>query len=966
MERLLRLTDLEVGTALDESALRAAESYLQQTRFFADGGVRAEVSTTPFGTALVDIHTVGQVFIRKVEIDPGSALESEVEARVFLRSGQPYADDPEELVRQKEAIRQLFERDGYTDTQVTIEPVDAGPFLVDLEIVVVQGEQLDVQRVFLKGNEAIPYRRARTIVVDEFGFIRTYTESEFRAGQDALIEAYRALGFLRARVAERAAIGRHDSGGVDLFIEVREGARWEFAFEGNRAIPEGELKDSLPFHELGFIDSAEIAASARELESLYLNEGYYFADVQPHEEPIGDDLTRVRYVISEGQQAEVQEIRLVGNTQIDSEELLSHLRDQGSDGFESGGFLQPGRLESDIRVVEAYYRQRGFLWAHVPRWTVVADEGGRELYVSVYVEEGPRTSLGEVTTTGNTELNDGEIAEILPSSEGDPFDAGQVLGAVAAINRAYDRRGYQPEITSVCRTDDGREVLCGEYGLPASCIVFDPTSCSLVTRGEMRAQECPRLSASPSCRVPGESAIRRFDVDHQINEGDLIRVGEIFVQGNFQTDEAVLRRELPLREGAPFSRDLLLEGQANIRSLGLYDTVQIRTIGLDPLAGYTRDRVAIVVEVEEASSQYFEVRLGLASQNTVDNEFLVLTDTEFAYVDRNIFGEAIELRAVPSFGLDLTNPQRVRDSEFIAQAEVSMFDPRFYFWDVAPQPWELTTRVSGLWDLLSSPLNQKEVAASIQFLREFTEIQGLFLSFELKGSLVSTRSSADDPFEDALIVQISPVVTLDRRDSPINPTSGFRGELRLDLADDFLGEAFSRVQLSASQFTPIADDFVLGVHLRAGFALAGIASLFSEPVPEPTGVALEDRLLLPPSERFTLGGVANVRGFSDNGLGPVTGQGIPTFGDVVVNSTAELRFPLVPAIDLFGAYFVDAGQLQADFRDLNADDFRFSSGLGLRLLLLGSVPVVFDYGLVLNRQVGESIGQLHFNVGYSF
>jgi hypothetical protein len=35
-------------------------------------------------------------------------------------------------------------------------------------------------------------------------------------------------------------------------------------------------------------------------------------------------------------------------------------------------------------------------------------------------------------------------------------------------------------------------------------------------------------------------------------------------------------------------------------------------------------------------------------------------------------------------------------------------------------------------------------------------------------------------------------------------------------------------------------------------------------------------------------------------------------------------------------------------------------------LILGQIPLVIDYGLLLNRRFGEAFGDLHIGVGYIF
>jgi outer membrane protein assembly factor BamA len=238
------------------------------------------------------------------------------------------------------------------------------------------------------------------------------------------------------------------------------------------------------------------------------------------------------------------------------------------------------------------------------------------------------------------------------------------------------------------------------------------------------------------------------------------------------------------------------------------------------------------------------------------------------------------------------------------------------------------------------------------------------LTFSLGFGLTYARSRfvpSEEDFEDTFILQVSPAVVWNTSSNVIDPDDGFRLEGRLDIADFF--ERYIRVQTSFSHYLRLRRHFVLASHLRLGFGIPGI-STYIDP-----GVRSDEALVLPPTERFQLGGVAGLRGFPDSSLGPLDENGVPTFGDVVMSGTLELRFPILPDFGpgpIRGAYFVEAGQLTTGFSDVELDAFRYTTGIGVRWVAVGLVPVHFDYGLVLDRRPGEAIGGLQFNVGYPF
>jgi outer membrane protein insertion porin family len=62
---------------------------------------------------------------------------------------------------------------------------------------------------------------------------------------------------------------------------------------------------------------------------------------------------------------------------------------------------------------------------------------------------------------------------------------------------------------------------------------------------------------------------------------------------------------------------------------------------------------------------------------------------------------------------------------------------------------------------------------------------------------------------------------------------------------------------------------------------------------------------------------------------------------------------------------VDAGSVQKATEDQGDDSWRWSTGLGMRYITpIG--PIGLLYGFKLNPRPGESLGQLHISIGYTF
>jgi outer membrane protein insertion porin family len=153
-----------------------------------------------------------------------------------------------------------------------------------------------------------------------------------------------------------------------------------------------------------------------------------------------------------------------------------------------------------------------------------------------------------------------------------------------------------------------------------------------------------------------------------------------------------------------------------------------------------------------------------------------------------------------------------------------------------------------------------------------------------------------------VLSQVSQALTLDHRDSKIDPHTGYLISLGNDVAGLGGNAQFVRSNVNAQYFIPLdrwTGNSDWGIAVTAGFGY-----LWNENV--------QEQII----DRFFLGG-DNLRGFQIGGAGPhdaVTGD--PLGGRLLWTQSTELHYPLPisPDIGLSGRAFVDVGGLtQASF-----------------------------------------------------
>ncbi|TFG35604.1 MAG: outer membrane protein assembly factor BamA, partial [Nitrospirales bacterium] len=89
----------------------------------------------------------------------------------------------------------------------------------------------------------------------------------------------------------------------------------------------------------------------------------------------------------------------------------------------------------------------------------------------------------------------------------------------------------------------------------------------------------------------------------------------------------------------------------------------------------------------------------------------------------------------------------------------------------------------------------------------------------------------------------------------------------------------------------------------------------------------------------------------------------PIGGNAFLMENLELRVSITDSLGLVA--FLDGGNVWRKMNEMSLNDFKFTTGLGLRYSTPVG-PVRVDYGHKLQREKGESAGEVHFSIGHAF
>ncbi|RPI37511.1 MAG: outer membrane protein assembly factor, partial [Nitrospiraceae bacterium] len=198
------------------------------------------------------------------------------------------------------------------------------------------------------------------------------------------------------------------------------------------------------------------------------------------------------------------------------------------------------------------------------------------------------------------------------------------------------------------------------------------------------------------------------------------------------------------------------------------------------------------------------------------------------------------------------------------------------------------------------------------------------------------------------ISSLKPSLAYDTRDNPFNPSKGVLAGISMKITSPLLlsESHFVKLTLSGSTYNKIHQRVVLAVSAKTGLAF-GYGG---------TGE-------LPLVERFFLGGRSSVRGYEQDTLGPKGADGNPTGGNAFLMGNIELRTFVGRGVSLVP--FFDVGNVWIKIKDMDPSELKYTTGVGLRYdTPVG--PLRVDYGIKLNRERGESSGEIHFSIGHAF
>lgn len=604
----------------------------------------------------------------------------------------------------------------------------------------------------------------------------------------------------------------------------------------------------------------------------------------------------------------VNRVAFEGNHKVTDDEIRTQIQ------LRSRAVYTPALAEADRQVILGMYAKKGYYNARVDPQIIRLEQNRVDVVFEIH--DGDATLISKIAFVGNHAFSESRLTEVVNTREerwwrflstSDEYDPERMKFDKELLRRFYLKNGYadidikdataelspdrqsffvtytinegeryrigKVDVSSQLRNLTGEELRPdieleeGDwYDGDAVGRSIDAMERDVHNRGYAFVEVKPRIDKDTEKHI--------INISFDVGEGPRVYVERIDIVGNTRTKDKVIRREFRLAEGDPYNAEAIRRSRQRLNDLNFFNGVDIAT---NP--GSQPDKAVLTANIDEKATG--ELTLG-GGYSTDAGPLL-----DVGLSERNLVGTGI--------GASINGVLAQKRSSITA----SVTDPYFLDRNLVAGGDIFLIQTNNLG---TQPYDEKRLGFALRMGYDFSEYLRQVWSYSLVDRNVYNIQPGASPFITqiagwSLLSQVSQSLTYDRRDSKIDPHTGYMLSFGTDIAGLGGNANFIRFSGSGEYFIPFdrwTGNSDWGISLTAGGGY-----MWNE--------GKQEDII----DRFFLGG-DNLRGFEIGGAGPhdpVTGD--PLGGRLIWTQSTELHYPLPISRDigLSGRAFVDVGSL---------------------------------------------------------
>jgi outer membrane protein insertion porin family len=732
--------------------------------------------------------------------------------------------------------------------------------------------------------------------------------------------------------------------------------------KGNRRIESAAIQKAIKLKDGDTLFSDKVDSDVRAIFKLG-----YFEDVKAFLDKTDAGVVLTFQVV---EKPVVREIKIEGNKELSIDKIKEALE------IKQNTIFSPKDLAKSIKKVKKLYADEGYYLAEIDG--KVEKRSDTEVRVVLKITEGKKVLIKTIRFEGNRAFKDKRLKKAMETSEKWMFSwltgAGtykeEVLkNDVNLIADVYFNDGYinvkigEPTVR-VLDDKSGLEVLIGitegeQYkvgalGFKGDMLESQETFSKMIkiksgqvfNRSTLRSDVFTLTdfyadkgyafaNITPLTKVNPET--KTIDITFDMEKGEKVYIDHINISGNTKTRDKVIRRELKLSEGELYGATPLKRSKQNLMNLGFFEEANLVTA-----KGSADNKLDLNVDVKEKATGTFSIGAGYSSLDGIIGQGSVQQANFLGLGLKATLSASLGARS-QTYNVGLTDPYFL-DTKWTVGADIYRTERDYT---------DFSRRVTGgdlkagypLSDTLSTfwiyKYEQKAIYNESASL--LTSIQNGTVTTETAGTTSSITAS----------------LTSNTTDYRLDPSSGMMNTISAEVAGLGGTNRFARYISENALYYPVG----LGTVFSLRGTFGHIQSVGKD---------------IPIDEKFYLGGINTLRGYSSRTVSPrrlvntTNSDGTTSQSNLYLGGNSELifnaeyQFPLLKDVGLKGVVFFDAGNSYAALGDVGSR-FQTSYGAGIRWFSpIG--PLRLEYGIPINPRTGidSNSGKLEFSIGSFF
>ena len=638
-----------------------------------------------------------------------------------------------------------------------------------------------------------------------------------------------------------------------------------------------ELKEQITLKEKNPFNETLIKADLNTIYNIFKTAGFYFVEIDVQVQKNDNKTVNIIYQIDRGEKATIKEIKFIGDKKFKSRKLHSVITSEEEKFWKlisKHKYLNLERINLDKRLLKNFYLNKGYYQVEInDAYTKMINN--KDFVLTFNIVAGQKFKFGNLSLSLPNDFDPNKFK-----------DLEKIFKKLSGSTYNYNR---------------------------IEKILDEIEKIALFANYEFINAE-----------IEEEISDENINFIFNIKESKKVYVDKINILGNHITNEEFIRNQLIVDEGDPFNKILHTKSVNNLKSTGIFKSVNSEIIATD-----NNDKNIINLTVEEKPTGEISASAGVGTEGTT---------FAFGVKENNFNGKGIKLAANLAISDDSIR---------------GLFDythPNFAYTDRA-----LSTSLQSTSTDKLTEFGYKSNLNKISLGTEYEQYDDLFFSpaISVSNESLETTSDASAAYKKQegsyFDTTFAYGLTLDKRNQKFQTTDGYRSSWFQELPV-ISNTASILNSYSFTAYTEPVDDMVIS----SGFLVRAVNSLSND------DVRVSKRLYAP---------AKRLRGFQSGAVGPKDGDdyvGGNYLATINTSSTIPFVLQTLESVDL--KVFLDVGNVWGvDYSSAVDDSNKLRSASGVALEILTPIgPLSFSFAETITKASTDKTETFRFQLGTTF